>query len=113
MSFLYDREGNRKYLTRDERRAFMEAAKLAEPEVRAFCLVLAYAGARISEVLSLTPGRFDFSARMVVIERSYGGSHATCAKQLLFGKSRLKARRANSGIDVNNASRNGTKISRM
>ena len=68
MSFLYDQEGNRKYLTRDERRAFMDVAKLAEPEVRAFCLVLAYTGARVSEVLSLTPARFDFSARMVVIE---------------------------------------------
>lgn len=68
VSFLYDREGNRKYLTREERRAFIAVAKRAAPDVRSFCLVLAYTGARISEVLALTPGRFDFTACMVIIE---------------------------------------------
>jgi integrase len=63
VSFLYDQEGNRKYLTREERRAFMDAAGRVTPEVRAFCMILAYTGARISEVLALTPARFDFAAR--------------------------------------------------
>jgi integrase/recombinase XerD len=65
---LYDREGNRKYLTSSERRAFMEAAKRAKPEVETFCLTLAYTGARISEVLALTPARIDISAQAIVIE---------------------------------------------
>jgi integrase/recombinase XerD len=67
-SFLYDREGNRKYLTRVERRAFLAAASHMPPEVRTFCLTLAYTGARISEVLALTPKRIDASARIAVVE---------------------------------------------
>lgn len=51
---LFDQFGNRKYLTSTERRAFMDAAKRAAPEVETFCLTLAYTGARISEVLALT-----------------------------------------------------------
>jgi integrase len=65
---LYDQLGNRKYLTGDERRAFVRAARLAEPEVETFCLTLAYTGARISEVLALTPRRIDFSVRGITIE---------------------------------------------
>lgn len=67
-SFLYDREGNRKYLTRAERNAFLAAAANMPPEVRTFCMTLAYTGARISEVLALTPKRIDSVARIVVIE---------------------------------------------
>lgn len=65
---LYDARGNRKYLTVTERGAFLKAAKEMPPEVRTFCLMLAYTGARVSEVLALTPRRFDFRARLVVIE---------------------------------------------
>ncbi len=65
---LYDQQGNRKYLTAEERRAFMKAAQQAEPEVETFCLTLAYTGARISEVLALTPRRIDFSVRGITIE---------------------------------------------
>lgn len=38
------------------------------PEVSTFCQVLSYTGARISEVLALTPNRFDVSAQLVVVE---------------------------------------------
>lgn len=67
-SFLYDVEGNRKYLTQIERKAFLEAASRLPPEVHTFCLTLAYTGARISEVLALTPRRIDTGARVVIIE---------------------------------------------
>lgn len=68
VSFLYDLQGNRKYLTKSERGAFLAAGRLLAPDVRTFCRVLAYTGARISEVLSLTPTRFDFAAKMVIVE---------------------------------------------
>ena len=39
---LYDPEARRKYLTAQERDAFLAAAEQAPREVRTFCLVLAY-----------------------------------------------------------------------
>ena len=68
MSLIYDHDGNRKYLTIGERRAFLRAAGQASVDVRAFCIVLAYTGARLSEALALTPSRIDLSAQIVVIE---------------------------------------------
>lgn len=65
---LYDRSGARKYLTATERAAFMTAAKCEAPNVETFCLALAYTGARISEVLSLTPERIDRAAGVIVVE---------------------------------------------
>src|SRR6266404_2463711 len=65
---LYDQQGNRKYLTRSERQAFIDAARRATPEIETFCLTLAYTGARISEVLALVPLRIDMSASAIIIE---------------------------------------------
>jgi len=65
---LYDNAGNRKYLTKSERQAFIDAAKRAAPEIETFCLTLAYTGARISEVLALAPLRIDTAANAIVIE---------------------------------------------
>ena len=65
---LYDRIGNRKYLIPSERRKFMAAAKLASPEIETFCLTLACTGARISEVLALTPEQIDYPLRAVTLE---------------------------------------------
>jgi integrase len=65
---LYDQQGNRKYLTRNERQAFIDAARRAAPEIETFCLTLAYTGARISEVLALIPLRIDTSANSIIIE---------------------------------------------
>jgi integrase/recombinase XerD len=67
-SLIYDREGHRKYLTAAERRAFLDAVQQMTPEAQTFCRVLAYTGARVSEVLALTPSRIDMSARLVVLE---------------------------------------------
>lgn len=47
--------GQRKYLTDAERRRFLAAADQAAPDLRAFCYVLAWSGARITEALNLTP----------------------------------------------------------
>lgn len=68
VSFLYDVAGNRKYLTPSERTAFLMAAERMAPEVRTFCLTLAYTGARVSEALALTPRRVDPNARVIIIE---------------------------------------------
>jgi len=38
------------------------------PEVQSSCLMLAYTGARVSELLALTPRRFDFAVRLVIVE---------------------------------------------
>lgn len=65
---LFDRQGNRKYLTRAERNGFLLAASHMSPEVRTFCLMLAYTGARVSEVLALTPQRIDVTDCVVIIE---------------------------------------------
>jgi integrase len=65
---LFDQNGNRKYLVSEERRAFIEAARRAPPEVETFCLTLAFTGARISEVLALSPDRIDRSSQAIVFE---------------------------------------------
>lgn len=56
---LYDTRGRRKYLAPKERWAFLDAALEVGGDVGTFCAVLAFSGARISEVLALTPERID------------------------------------------------------
>lgn len=68
MSSLYDATGKRKYLTQDERTAFLKAAERAEREVRTFCGMLAYTGCRISEALALTADRVDLAQGVIVFE---------------------------------------------
>jgi integrase/recombinase XerD len=68
LSLIYDRSGNRKYLMASERRLFLDAVEEVPPELRTFCRVLSYTGARISEVLALTPTRIDAVARLVIVE---------------------------------------------
>lgn len=67
-SLLYDSGGNRKYLTRDERREFLRAAASLPPEAQTFCLVLAYTGCRLSEALAICPRHVDFDARVIIIQ---------------------------------------------
>ena len=68
MSFLFDHRGNRKYLNAKERRAFLNAARQIPPEVRTFCITLAYTGCRISEALNLVPSRIDVSEGFLIFE---------------------------------------------
>ena len=65
---LFDRSGNRKYLTSRERLAFVKAASAERAEVETFCLTLALAGARISEVLALMPERIDAADATIIFE---------------------------------------------
>jgi integrase len=65
---LLDEQGNRKYLTAQERIKFEEVAKEAEREVRTFCLILKNTGCRISEALNLKVRNIDFAAKAVTFE---------------------------------------------
>ena len=65
---LHDATGQRKYLTRDERDAFLEAAGKAGRQARTFCMTLAYTGSRVSEALALTADRVDLAGKTVVFE---------------------------------------------
>jgi integrase/recombinase XerD len=68
MSELFDAQGRRLYLTRDERDAVLAAAERAERRTRTLCLTLAHTGCRISEALELTAGRVDLDGRALVFE---------------------------------------------
>jgi integrase len=48
---LYNEDGQRKYLTPEERDAFLKAAEDAPREVRTFCRALVYTGCRIAEAV--------------------------------------------------------------
>ena len=65
---LFGPFGNRKYFNASERRRFVEAAGLAPPRIRLFCLMLRWIGARISEVLALTPAAIDIDSGVASIE---------------------------------------------
>ena len=65
---LYDGHGARKYLTLEERRAFASTALEFPAPIRILCLTLVYTGARISEVLALTPARIDQASNAIVFE---------------------------------------------
>lgn len=56
---LHSPSGGRKYLNAAERKRFLIAAGNAEPEIRLFCLILLWTGARLSEALALTPAAID------------------------------------------------------
>lgn len=65
---LYDPAGQRKYLTKEERDAFLKAAEHADRHVRTLCMALTYTGCRISEALQLTADRVDLSGKVIVFE---------------------------------------------
>lgn len=56
---LYDGKGRRKYLIPLERDRFLQAALDVKGPTGSFCAVLTLTGARLSEVLALTPARID------------------------------------------------------
>ena len=65
---MYCNSGQRKYLTKSETTAFLNAARKSSPEVYTFCWFIAASGCRISEALAITARNVDFEAQMVVIE---------------------------------------------
>jgi len=65
---LFGPSGSRKYLNAAERLRFVEAARRTPPKIRLFCLMLRWSGARISEVLALTPAAIDIDSGVANIE---------------------------------------------
>ncbi len=68
MTELFDGAGQRKYLTPEERRAFLLAAESGPGAVQTFCWTLAYTGCRLSEALALTADRVDAESGFLVFE---------------------------------------------
>jgi integrase/recombinase XerD len=64
---LFGKSGSRKYLNAAEWRRFLESAQQLPPPERLFCQVLAWTGARISEVLGLTPASIDIESGVASI----------------------------------------------
>ena len=62
---LYDSQFRRLYINAHERRCFLKAAQKQTPLIRAFCLVLAYSGCRISEALALTAKSLQVDAGVI------------------------------------------------
>lgn len=56
---LYARSGARKYLNRAERQRVLAATWTLEPDQALFALTLAWTGARVSELLALSPSSFQ------------------------------------------------------
>lgn len=67
MTQLLDTDGERKYLTSGEEDAFMaELQHIDDFSKRVFCLTMFYTGGRVTEVISLTPRKIDYSAGKIV-----------------------------------------------
>jgi integrase len=65
---LFDKRGQRKYLVRSERIAFVRAATEIGGTTATFCLTLAFTGARISEVMALCPEHIDEASGVLIFE---------------------------------------------
>ena len=65
---LFHSDGSRKYLTQQERTAFLEAAEQFSREVQTFCQVLAYTGCRPAEARALTADRVDLQEHCITFE---------------------------------------------
>jgi integrase len=65
---LRSTQGHRKYLNYSERLRFFEASRHFRQEIKLFCQLLYYTGARIAEVHNLTASQIDFSCNSVVLE---------------------------------------------
>src|SRR6202000_818445 len=64
---LFGRYGSRKYLNGAERRRFLESAQALPPPERLFCETLVWTGARVSEVLAVTPAAVDLDSEAVTL----------------------------------------------
>jgi len=64
---IFTQEGYRKYLTSQEMESFIGASSAFSNDIRAFCLMIAYTGCRISEALSLTHDSIDLAYNHVII----------------------------------------------
>ena len=71
---LFHSDGSRKYLSAEERGAFLKAAERFPCEVQSFCQVLAYSGCRLAEALALTADRVDLASHSLTFETLKKGS---------------------------------------
>jgi integrase/recombinase XerD len=62
---LYAADGGRKYLNLAERRRALTAMERLDPDEALFARTLAWTGARVSEVLALTPASFQIESGVV------------------------------------------------
>jgi integrase len=74
---LLDEHGRRRYLLPVESEAFLEAALFVGGKVATLCAVLVLTGARISEVLALTPERLDDANSAIVFRTLKQRTHGT------------------------------------
>lgn len=65
---LFGRFGDRKYLNAGERRRFVDAARGASAEQQLFCLSLRWSGARVSEMLAVTPAAVDLESGVISLK---------------------------------------------
>ena len=65
---LYDRVGRRKYLNAAERANVLRVMRTLRPDHALFALTLAWTGARVSEILALTPASFQVDQQLVTIQ---------------------------------------------
>lgn len=59
--------GHRKYLNREERKAFFAATQLQEAKVKYLSQFIYYTGCRLSEALEVTPAKLDYANHSVTI----------------------------------------------
>lgn len=65
---LYNGNGQRKYLTSNERERFQSVACTRDKRIQYFLLMLFFSGARISEVLNLEHEQIEYDQNVVIIE---------------------------------------------
>jgi integrase len=65
---LFERSGERKYLSASERRQFRDEMEASPPEIKALCWLMLDTGCRISEALALKPKSIDFGGQSIVLE---------------------------------------------
>ncbi|SNR94976.1 Phage integrase family protein [Dokdonia pacifica] len=65
---LHNNKGHRKYLNQVERLRFLKETKTCRTDIKLFCQLLYYTGARIAEIHNLTSENIDFANKTVVLE---------------------------------------------
>lgn len=65
---LFDPSGDRLYLSKKEKKAFIEATKKETPVNRMYCHLLYYTGARATEGLNLTIDKIDLEQNLITIK---------------------------------------------
>ena len=64
---LYSPDGERLYLTKQERELFLEQAKKIEREKRIFCEVIHYTGCRVQEATNLSYSNFMLDTSEIIV----------------------------------------------